>query len=281
MRIVPLEEFFVGVIVLSPSSDISPLPHPPWSGLGRRLESAVRKALFDFHLLDGVSHLALAVSGGKDSLTLLFLLHAISGKGLHPFDLTVVHVTGGHSCGAAVGIPFLADFCRQLNVPLMTRNSDPCGGTYDCYSCSRRRRTLLFDMAKEAGCATIAFGHHQDDNAQTTLMNLFHKGEFCGLLPKITMHHYGVTIIRPLIYIDEQSIRAFAQHYGFQRTTCRCPVGQDSLRKKTDRSLDVLANLYPNVRANVANASLVYGSQKASRTSDLESHELGDSLNVL
>jgi tRNA(Ile)-lysidine synthase TilS/MesJ len=266
--IVPCTAYFAGVFVLNFAPEAHPLPSPPWTGLGRRLESAVRKAIFDFHLLDGVPKLAVALSGGKDSLTMLFLLHAIAGRGFPPFEICALHVTGDYSCGASIGIAFLNDICQQFDIPLLTKATPPLSGPIDCYTCSRRRRSLLFAMAKEAGCTTIAFGHHQDDNAQTTLMNLFHKGEFCGLLPKITMQHYGITIIRPLLYIDEKSIKAFAQYYGYQRVTCRCPAGQNSLRKKTDQCLEILSDLYPNVRANVAQASLTYGSQKASRASD-------------
>ena len=246
-----------------------PLPSPPWTGLGRRLESATRKAIFDFHLLDGVGKLGIALSGGKDSLTMLFLLNAIRGRGLPYFDIVGFHASGETSCGASVGNPFLIDFCKQLQIPLVIRQMPPFKGELECYSCSRRRRTLLFDMAKEEGCQTIAFGHHRDDNAQTLLMNLLHKGEFAGLLPKLTLYKYGVTIIRPLIYLEEAAITSFAKHYGFQRITCRCPAGQNSLRKKTDKIITSLEALYPNVRGNLADASLKYGSQKAQKEDTL------------
>ena len=244
---------------------IIPPPRPPWKALGRTLESATRKAIFEFGLFDGVSKLGIALSGGKDSLTMLFMLKAIIGHGTPNIDLVGLHVEGSVSCGASVGNPFLVDFCKQLEVPLFTRNTGPIEGKLECYSCSRRRRKLLFDMAKEEGCTTIAFGHHRDDNAQTTMMNLLHKGEFAGLLPKITLHAYGITVIRPLIFIEEQQIVSFAKQYGFNRITCRCPAGQKSIRKQTDGLLDILSTVFPNARANVASASVVYGSQKAQR----------------
>src|SRR6202035_5836680 len=129
----------------------------------------------------------------------------------------------------------------------------------ECYGCSRERRRLLFNAAKELRIETIAFGHHQDDNAQTLLMNLLHKGEFAGMLPKLRMHDYGVTIIRPLTYIAENDIRTFATQYGFLRIMCRCPVGQNSLRKKVDSMLSEIEDIFPNARANIAGASLKYG----------------------
>jgi tRNA 2-thiocytidine biosynthesis protein TtcA len=95
------------------------------------------------------------------------------------------------------------------------------------------------------------------------LMNLLHKAEFAGNLPKIHMQEYGVTIIRPLIYIAEQDIRTFAQQQGFARIMCRCPVGQNSMRKQTDQLLKEIEAIFPNARENIAKAGLLYGSQKA------------------
>ena len=92
------------------------------------------------------------------------------------------------------------------------------------------------------GATTIAFGHHQDDSAQTLLLNLLHKAEFAGNLPKVPMHDYGITIIRPMIYVDEDSLRTFAKQYGFARITCQCPVGQKSKRKICGRSSEIHRN---------------------------------------
>lgn len=242
-----------------------PLVQPPWKGLGKRLESTVRKALFDYHMIEGVSKLGIALSGGKDSLALLFMLKAISGKGFPPFEIHAIHVNGAFSCGAGVNIDYLKGICDQLGVSFTTRESHQKLDTLECYSCSRERRRLLFDAAKSMGIDTIAFGHHRDDNAQTLLMNLLHKGEFAGNLPKITMHDYGITIIRPLIYIAENDIRTFAEQYGFKRIMCRCPVGQNSMRRRVDNLLQEIENLFPEARANIASAGIIYGSDKASR----------------
>lgn len=240
------------------------LPQPPWTGLGKRLESMVRKALYDYEMIDGKS-LAVALSGGKDSMTLLFFLHAIKGRGFPDFDLHAVHVNGEFSCGAGVNIDYLKRICDQLGVNFMVRESGQKLETLECYGCSRERRTLLFEAAKSVGATTVAFGHHRDDHAQTTMMNLLHKGEFAGNLPNLTMHEYGVKIIRPLIYISEAEIKRFAEQHQFLRVMCRCPVGQDSMRKKVDQLLAEIEVLYPNARENIARAALLYGSDKASR----------------
>jgi tRNA(Ile)-lysidine synthase TilS/MesJ len=242
-----------------------PFPRPPWTTLGKKIESTFRKALFDFEMLKGIKKIAVALSGGKDSLTLLFLLHAISGRGFPELDIHALHVSGEFSCGAGVHEDYLKAICQELGVQFIARESKQKLETLECYSCSRERRRLLFDAAKEFGIETIAFGHHRDDHAQTLLMNLLHKAEFAGNLPKIHMRDYGVTIIRPLIYISEQDIRTFAQQQGFARIMCRCPVGQTSMRKKVDDLLSQIEELFPNARDNIAKAGLIYGSQKAAK----------------
>lgn len=246
-----------------------PIAQPPWTGLGKKLESACRKALFDFQMVKAVDaesspeKIAVALSGGKDSLTLLYLLKAISGRGFPPFELYAIHVNGEFSCGAGIHLSYLQGICDGLNIPLLVRESTQTLDKLECYSCSRERRRLLFDAAKSVGATTIAFGHHRDDSAQTLLMNLLHKGEFAANLPKVPMHEYGVTIIRPLIYIAEADVRTFAQQNGFARILCRCPVGQHSMRRQAEEMLSRLEETFPNARENLAQAGLQYGSNKA------------------
>lgn len=242
------------------------VPRPPFPGLGRQMESQLRKALYKFELVDGVQRLALALSGGKDSLTMLFLLHAVAGRGFPDFTIHPIHVTGEFSCGAGVEVPYLQAICDELGLELTVCESHQTLDTLECYGCSRERRKLLFDAAKKLDATTIAFGHHRDDNAQTCLMNLLQKGEFKAILPKLEMRKYGVTLIRPLLYISEEQIKRFAQQQGFARVMCRCPVGQNSMRKKVDQLLEEIEELYPHARRNISQGALLYGSKKATKT---------------
>jgi tRNA(Ile)-lysidine synthase TilS/MesJ len=239
------------------------IPRPPWTGLGKRLESLCRKALYEFELLEGASKITIALSGGKDSLTLLFLLKAILGRGFPDLEMHAVHVGGEFSCGAGVNENFLKGICEELGVNFITCTSTQKRESLACYSCSRERRRLIFDAAKSVGSTTIAFGHHRDDSIQTLLMNLLHKGEFAANLPKVPMHDYGVTIIRPLIFITENEIREFAQKHEFARILCQCPVGQNSMRKQVESLLKDMEELFPNARQNLAQAGLNQGSEKA------------------
>ncbi len=226
------------------------------------MESMVRKALFEFDLLEGKEKIGIALSGGKDSLSLLFLLHAISGKGFPLFRITAFFVDGEFTCGSGINRAYLHSVCDALNVPLVILQQKQDSGL-NCYSCSRDRRKLIFEAAKERGIECIAFGHHRDDAVQTLLMNLFHKAEFASNLPKVKMQRYGVTIIRPLIFISEKEIRSFASSHGFLRILCRCPIGADSVRKKTEILLERIEKTFPRARTNLARAGLLYGSRKA------------------
>ena len=239
------------------------IPAPPWTGLGKKLESTVRKALYDYSMLTNCNKIAIALSGGKDSLTLLFLLKAISGRGFPELEIHAILVNGEFSCGAGVNVHYLQAQCEKMNVNFHVRESTQKLETLECYSCSRERRRLLFDAAKSVGATTIAFGHHRDDHTQTVLMNLLHKAEFAGNQPKIEMIDYGITIIRPLIYVSEKDILTFAKQHGFMRVMCRCPVGQTSMRKQVDQLLKDIEVIYPNARENIARAGLLYGSNKA------------------
>ncbi len=234
----------------------------PLTANGRKLESLCRKALYEYELVKEPK-IAIALSGGKDSLTLLYLLKLISGRGFPNFHLHAIHVSGEFSCGPSITTNYLKELCEELNVPLSIVESIQKRSKLKCYSCSRERRKLLFDEAKNLGYRTIAFGHHLDDSIETLLMNLFHKGEFAANLPKVPMHDYGVTIIRPLIFVSEEEMLTFAKQQGFARIMCQCPVGQNSKRRETKDLLGEIEAIFPNARRNLGLASRMHGSKKA------------------
>jgi len=241
-----------------------PVAKPPWKGDGKNLESLVRKALNQYEMIEQDA-IAVALSGGKDSLALLYMLHAVNGFGVKPFKLIAIHVAGAFSCGANIEIPFLKAICKELDIPLIIKQTASNEPPKECYPCSRERRKLLFEAAKEENIHTIAFGHHRDDIVNTLLLNLYQKGEFAAMLPKIHMHHYEINIIRPLMFIPESKIIAFAKANKFFRITCQCPVGQHSQRKKVDELIKETEKIFPNIRMNLMHSVLTYGSQKANK----------------
>ncbi len=229
----------------------APIASPPWPLLGRQIESKIRKALHEYEMIQKGETISVALSGGKDSLALLYFLHALRGRGLPFFDLIAIHVKGRFSCGAGVSVPFLERICQALKIPFFIEESFLKEESLECYSCSRERRKLLFEKAKKEGSCKIAFGHHFDDSNQTLLLNLLHKAEFEPIQPKIFMYNFGVTVLRPLIFVEEEKLIRFAQHYGFQRVTCQCPYGQNSHRKKTKDLIKKLEEVFPNTSQNL------------------------------
>ena len=196
-------------------------------------------------------------------MTLLYMLKAVSGRGLPPFTIDAFHVSGAFSCGASVAEKAIQKACDELAVPLHILHSEQTLEKLECYSCSRERRKLLFNKALSLGIDTLAFGHHKEDNVQTLLMNLLHTACFEGMLPKVPMIRYGVTIIRPLIFVKEEDIQNFSKTYGFLRVMCQCPVGQVSKRSAVKELLVALEKEFPNAIENLSESSFKFGTKKA------------------
>lgn len=229
----------------------------------KKIESLIRKALHAFEMLDqGEETLGIALSGGKDSLTLASMLAYISGKGFAKFKLHAFMVVGPFSCGPAVQVSQAQKLCRDLDIALTLIDSGQNRLT-NCYTCSRSRRSLIFRAAKKLAIEKVAFGHHMDDSIETLLMNMLHKAEFCANLPKIHMHKFNITILRPLIYISEKEIIAFAKRHGFLKILCQCPVGARSKRREMKDLIDTIQESYPNARQNLSLLAHKYGDIKA------------------
>ncbi len=240
------------------------LPSPPFAGIGKKIESQVRKACYEYNLIESTK-IAIALSGGKDSLTLLFMLKALSGRGFPPLDLLAINISGQFSCGASIAESYLKEVCNTLEIPLVITESAQQNGPTGCYPCSRERRRLLFTEAKKRGYDQIAFGHHRDDSIETLLLNLLHKGEFVANLPKLRMVAFELTILRPLIFCSEEMIRTFAEQNHFLRFMCQCPIGATSNRRVVKDIINSLEADFPHVRRNLELAAINYGSDKAAR----------------
>lgn len=243
-------------------TNIGQISHP-FIGKGKKIESMVRKAIYDFSMLHETKSLAVALSGGKDSLCLLFMLKAVLGRGFDKVKLSAIHIDGDFSCGASFEQKFLQSLCDSLGVKLYFKSLKNNLKNLNCYTCSRKRRRLIFDIADENAIDTIAFGHHRDDNIETLLLNLFHIGDFEGMLPKLKFQKFDKTIIRPLVYISERDIITFATQHKILKTFCKCPIGQRSKRRDVKKIITEIEEKFPNIKSNLSKASLLYGSKKA------------------
>lgn len=223
--------------------------------LARKLGRAVSRAIADFGLIDDGDRILVAVSGGKDSYTMLHLLRELQRKAPVRFELKVVNVDQGHP-----GYPghllreYMAregyDFTMiEENTYAIVTSKIPEGKTY-CSLCSRLRRGILYRVAAELGCNKIALGHHRDDVLQTLMLNLLFAGKLASMPPKLVADEAECVVIRPLVYCAEEDIRAFSEAAGFPILPCDLCGSQENLqRKQVGRMIDDLERQRPGTKA--------------------------------
>lgn len=233
-----------------------------WPKVGRKIESSVRKAIADFNLFEDDAPVLVALSGGKDSITLLLMLAAISGRGIPPLKIYAAHISSEEVCGQNLPTDSIKELCNRLNIKLIIRSSKKIRHL-GCYACSRIRRRALFDIAKELNIKKVAFGHQRDDNIETLLLNLFQKGEFKAILAKLQMYQYDIEIIRPLIYVKEEDIKNFVKNFPFPKKE-DCLYPKNSKREYVKELIKNIEKGFPNIKKNLSTSAFLYGSKKAS-----------------
>jgi tRNA 2-thiocytidine biosynthesis protein TtcA len=221
----------------------------------RKLARAMARAISDFAMIAEGDRILIAVSGGKDSHTMLELMRNLQRRAPVRFVLKVVNVDQGHP-----GYPghLLAEYMAREgydfsmireNTYQIVKEKVPEGKTF-CSLCSRLRRGILYRVARELGCNKIALGHHRDDVLQTLLLNLFFAGKLGAMPPKLIADTGACVVIRPLVYCAEEDIRRFAEAAAFPILPCDLCGSQDNLqRKAVGRLLDQLERERPGTKA--------------------------------
>jgi len=205
--------------------------------LGKRLRRQVGQAIADFGMIEAGDKIMVCVSGGKDSYTLLDLLLQLQKKAPVPFELVAVNLDQKQPGFPAHVLP---DYLRSLGVAWHVIEQDtysvvsrvvPEGKTM-CSLCSRLRRGALYAHAEAHGFTKIALGHHRDDRVATFFMNLFHHAKLSGMPPKLRSDDGKHVVIRPLAYVAEQDIMAYAQARQFPIIPCNLCGSQENLQRK-------------------------------------------------
>jgi tRNA 2-thiocytidine biosynthesis protein TtcA len=183
----------------------------PLTTTHRKLSRAVGRAVTDFGMIEEGDRIMVAVSGGKDSYTMLHLLRELARKAPVDFTLHVVNIDQGHPGFPAERLTsFMAregyDF-RMIHEDTysIVKEKIPEGKTF-CSLCSRLRRGILYRVAHELGCNVIALGHHRDDILQTLLLNLMFAGQLAAMPPKLAGDGGKIRVVRPLVYCAEEDI---------------------------------------------------------------------------
>ncbi len=214
----------------------------------------VGRAIGDWSLVADGDRIMVAVSGGKDSYSLLVLLRALQRRAPVRFDLVAVHLDQGHP--GYDGTP-LEDWLRREGFTFEILREDtysivtdkiPEGKTY-CSLCSRLRRGILYSAANKLGCNKIALGHHRDDALETLLLNLFFAGKLASMPARLVSDDGAHVVIRPLIYCAEATLARFATERAFPILPCNlCGSQSEAQRKQMKALITRLEGDHPQVR---------------------------------
>ncbi len=227
----------------------------------RRIRKLTGRAIGDFNLVEAGDRIAVGVSGGKDSYTLLHILERLRRRAPVKYELVAVNIDAGFPGYRKEKIE---EHLRENGFSYRMEDTD-CyriieekrrpGSSY-CSFCARLRRGVLYTVAEELGCNKIALGHHLDDFIETLLLNQFYVGTLAAMSPKLLADNGRQTVIRPLVYVEEREIIAFARDNAFPVICCACPVcGQvDQKRKRMKGLIGELAQENPHLKKSLLGA---------------------------
>lgn len=242
-----------GCEILVPSSERKPLAE-----IERSLITMYRKpiwtkfikAIKDYNLICEGDKIAVAISGGKDSLIMAKLLQELQLHGKVNFELEYIAMDPGYHANIK---ELLIDNCKHLNIPVKIFESrvfdiiDNIAKDYPCYMCAKMRRGALYAKAQELNCNKLALGHHFNDVVETTMLNILYSGNFKTMLPKLKAQNFeGMELIRPLYYVEEHNIEEFTQNSGIWPLNCACMVAAKKIGNKRHEIKELVKQLKTN-----------------------------------
>ena len=241
------------------------------------------KAIKDYKLVEEGDKVAVAISGGKDSLIMAKLFQELKRHGHFQFDLEFIVMDPGYHQSVK---ELLIDNCNYLNIPIKIFESgifnvvDNIAKDYPCYMCARMRRGALYSKAKELGCNKLALGHHFNDVIETTLLNVLYAGNFKTMLPKLKASNFeGIELIRPLYYVEEQYIQKFTQNSGIWPLNCACMVAAKKIGNKRYEIKELIKQL--KVNFNDVDKSIFRAAENVGMESILGWQKDGESYSYL
>ena len=224
----------------------------------QRLYSFTRKAVDDYKLIETGDKIAVGISGGKDSLTLLYALAGLRRFYPEKFELCAITVNLGFE---GFNTEDISKLCDELEVPYTIVNTDINKIVFSdrkesnpCSLCSKMRKGALNDAIKELGCNKVAYGHHKDDVIETMLLSLIYEGRFHTFSPKTYLDRTQITVIRPLLYINEADIIGFNNKMNLPVTKGKCPADGFTKREYAKNLLRSLNSENPGVKERMFTA---------------------------
>jgi tRNA 2-thiocytidine biosynthesis protein TtcA len=226
-----------------------------------KLKNAVGRAIADYDLIREGDRIAVGVSGGKDSWSLLHILDELRRRSPVKYELLAITIDSGYpGYRSDVIVSHLQEhgFRHHLeqagHYDIIKEKRRP-GSSY-CSICARLKRGSLYTLAQKFGCNKLALGHHLDDFIETLLLNQFFVGSLKAMAPSMLADNGVTTVIRPLVYAEEREIAAFARENAFPVVCCCCPVcgTADMQRKNMKKLLADLQQSIPHVKRSLLRA---------------------------
>ncbi len=224
----------------------------------QKLLSYTRQAVDEYDMIQEGDKIAIGISGGKDSLTLLYALSGLQKFYPKSFELVAITVDLGYPNFDLTGIRQL---CKDLQVEyhiISTKigemvTSEQLEGSA-CSLCARLRKGALNDAAKELGCNKVAYGHHMDDVIETMMLALIYEGRFCSFWPVTYLDKSQLTVIRPMIYVPEVEVKGFENKMQLPITKNPCPIDGSTKREYIKSLIKQLNTENPGVKKRLFHA---------------------------
>ena len=214
--------------------------------------SQVRRAADDYEMIQDGDKIAVGISGGKDSLTLLYALSTLRRFYPHPFELHAVTVDLGFE---NLNLGKIEALCKELDVPYTIVPTQIASIVFDqrkeknpCALCAKMRKGALNEAIREAGCNKIAYAHHKDDVVETLMLSLIYEGRFHTFAPVTFLDRMNLTVIRPLVYMKEADVIGFVHKHDVPVVKSPCPADGHTRREYVKQLLRQLNLENPGVK---------------------------------
>lgn len=218
----------------------------------------MRKAIEDYNMIEENDKIAICLSGGKDSITLLHAFKNLQIFYPKKFEIIAISINPGFP---HFDTKLLEDICKKVDVPLFIENSRAQEIVFDirkeknpCSLCANLRRGIINSVAQREGCNKIALGHNLDDVIETFIMNLKYAGNISTFSPKSYMDRSGITMIRPLILLTEKDTNHFVKKYNKQVMPKVCPMDENTKREDIKAEIFAWQKEIPTIKANLFGA---------------------------
>lgn len=229
----------------------------------KKILSLMRRAIQDYNMIQNDDRIAVGVSGGKDSVTMLCALSRLS-KFYKPFEIVALTLDPGFG-GVLGDFSEIERLCSELQIKYVLKRTEIGKIVFDlrheknpCSLCARMRRGVLHNLAIENGCNKIALGHSLDDAAETFMMNLLNGSRIDCFAPATYLSRKDITVIRPLIYASENDIKSAVRKTGLPIVKNPCPANGATERQHMKELIHSLDHEYSGVKSRI-----ISGMQKA------------------